>query len=289
MSSNFTLFSSPLDPSYQTVFRERETDVQPDLAEEFLREIEHEKNLEREENYRDTLRHLWEKYQQQENDIENELFEDERKHSEPINYDKRRPYSDMGASYWSSPQGMDKKKRNFPILPWLPATRKKRFPVAKRSPKPLSEDVSGTGTNDKVAKDLQAIFGEAAPEEDKKKKRSNDDLDISNKPTNGVDKKNDHAHHDDHHDDEENEKEDHHNHAQEHDDDEDFDDSDSDDDDKKKKRAVKTKRSNLEVVKEDQIIPGDISDFKKKKSVDWSNYFGMDRRKKSDWMMNKFK
>lgn len=242
--------------------------------------------MEREEKYRDTLRHLWEKYQQQENEIENELFEDERKHSEPIIYDKRRPYSDMGASYWSPPQGMDKKKRNFPILPWLPATRKKRFPVAKRSPKPLIDDVSGTGTNDKVAKDLQAIFGDtAAPQEDKKKKRSNDDLDINNKP-NGVDKKNDHSHNDE----DENDNEDHHDHdhAKEHDDDEDFDDSDSDDDDKKKKRAIK-KRSNLEVVKEDQIIPGDISDFKKKKSVDWSNYFGMDRKKKSDWMMNKFK
>lgn len=269
------------------------------MAEEFLREIEHEKNLEREEKYRDTLRHLWEKYQQQENEIENELFEDERKHLEPINYDKRRPYSDMGASYWSPPQGMDKKKRNFPILPWLPATRKKRFPVAKRSPKPLSEDVSATATNDKVAKDLQAIFGETSPqEEDKKKKRSSGDEGSDLVKKNKADKKNDHSHNvENQHDEDENENHHDHNqeldhehdHAQEHDDDEDFDDSDSDDDDKKKKRAVKNKRSNLEIVKEDQIIPGDISDFKKKKSVDWSNYFGMDRRKKSDWMMNKFK
>jgi hypothetical protein len=40
------------------------------------------------------------------------------------------------------------------------------------------------------------------------------------------------------------------------------------------------KNSNLEVVKEDQILPGDISDMKKK-SIQWSKYFGLDRRKKS--------
>lgn len=202
----------------------------------------------------------------------------------------------MGASYWSPPpQSMDKKKRNFPILPWLPATRKKRFPVAKRSPKPLSDDISRTGTNDKVAKDLSAIFGDSAPPQaDKKKKRSNDEV-LKNSDLasdHKAEKKNDHSHHDENkHDDGENDNDDHHDHdhAQEHDDDEDFDDADSDDDDKKKKRAVKMKRSNLEIVKEDQIIPGDISDFKKKKSVDWSNYFGMDRKKKSDWMMNKYK
>lgn len=100
-------------------------------------------------------------------------------------------------------------------------------------------------------------------------------------PPNNLEKPQNDQHHHDHDDDEEHEEHDDHD---EHDDedDHDFDDSDEEHDDQKKKRAVlKKKRSNLEVVKEDQLIPGDITDFKKKKSIEWSKYFGIDRRKKS--------
>lgn len=84
-----------------------------------------------------------------------------------------------------------------------------------------------------------------------------------------------------------------HEHEHDHEEDEEDDDfEDDDDDDKKKKRStgdVKKKRANLEVLKEDQIIPGDLTDFKAKKSIQWSKYWGLDRKKKSDdWFMNKY-
>jgi hypothetical protein len=48
----------------------------------------------------------------------------------------------------------------MPMLPWLPATRKKRFPVTKRSPKVNNElIIASPETNEKVSKDLQGIFG----------------------------------------------------------------------------------------------------------------------------------
>lgn len=140
---------------YQSVFREREMDVRPDLTEDFLREIDQQRNLEREEKYRETLRRLWEKYQQQENDIERELFDEERKRS------------DVQPNMYYAPMA----KKSYPILPWLPASKKKRFPVAKRSPKSY-ENTDLSGTNEKVSKDLDALFGEPGEE---KKKRSSDD------------------------------------------------------------------------------------------------------------------
>lgn len=52
---------------------------------------------------------------------------------------------------------------------------------------------------------------------------------------------------------------------------------------------MKKKRSNPEILKEDQIIPGDLTDLKTKKSVLWGKYWGFDRKKKSDdWFMSKY-
>lgn len=64
----------------------------------------------------------------------------------------------------------------MPMLPWLPASRKKRFPVTKRSPKALTPPA----TNEKVSQDLKGIFGATENQkngdsESKKKKRSSDD------------------------------------------------------------------------------------------------------------------
>lgn len=96
-------------------------------------------------------------------------------------------------------------------------------------------------------------------------------------------KTNDHHNHHDHDDNEEHDEHEEHDHEGHDGDEEEHEyDSDEEHDDKMKKRAIlKKKRSNLEIVKEDQLIPGDITDFKKKKSIQWSKYFGMDRRKKS--------
>lgn len=71
----------------------------------------------------------------------------------------------------------------MPLLPWLPASRKKRFPVTKRSPKvnenELSHSSSIGGSNDKINQDLKGIFGANTQDSDddkKKKKRSMDEI-----------------------------------------------------------------------------------------------------------------
>jgi hypothetical protein len=70
----------------------------------------------------------------------------------------------------------------MPLLPWLPATRKKRFPVTKRSPKSESEVKKVVmETSDKISKDLEGIFGDTenlkkvTGDDKKKKKRSSED------------------------------------------------------------------------------------------------------------------
>lgn len=283
-------------PSYPTAFREREIEKpyqRPDLSSDFLKEIDHQANLEREEKYVGRLRQLWDKYQQQENEIEQELFDEEHPGDpgNPLYYEKRQGFplasdSEATAIYYGPP--MEEKKRTMPILPWLPASRKKRFPVIKRSPKP--EPVT-TETDEKVAKDLQALFG--SPEE-KKKRSSGPEVEKKQSKTNETkshekrDASAEHEH-DEHeersseegHDEDEHEHEHEHDHEHDHEHTESSEEFEGEDEDKKK-RSVR-KRSNLEVVKEDQIIPGDIGEFKAKKSIQWNKYFGMDRRKKRGW------
>ncbi|XP_059620527.1 zinc finger CCCH domain-containing protein 13 [Phlebotomus argentipes] len=241
---------------YQTVFREREMDAfsDPSFAQDFLGEIERENNAEREEKYKEALRRLWEKYQQQENEIERALFEDR----SPGRFYESRKTANFPAMY-AAP--IPEKRRTFPALPWLPASRKKRFPVSKRSPAP--EEVNVSGTDEKVVKDLQGIFGDG--DNESKKKRSSDTKEHSHD--------HDHDHSEEHHD--------HENH-QDH--------EDEPEDDKKKKRAAdEKKKTNLEVVKDDQIIPGDLIDETRKKSIQWSKYFGIDRKKKSGYINDKYK
>lgn len=70
----------------------------------------------------------------------------------------------------------------MPLLPWLPASRKKRFPVAKRSPKVnIDLTIPPPEANKKVSQDLQGIFGATDSEKNgveevkSKKKRSSGD------------------------------------------------------------------------------------------------------------------
>lgn len=64
----------------------------------------------------------------------------------------------------------------------MPASRKKRFPVAKRSPKASELVKAAPETNEKVSQDLRGIFGSSKAEKNgdidavaAKKKRSSDD------------------------------------------------------------------------------------------------------------------
>jgi hypothetical protein len=80
---------------------------------------------------------------------------------------------EVAPSYWND-------KRSMPLLPWLPASRKKRFPVTKRSPKVNNElIIASPEANEKVSKDLQGIFGgeggkHGVGESSMKKKRSSE-------------------------------------------------------------------------------------------------------------------
>uniref|UniRef100_A0AAG5D8Z0 Uncharacterized protein n=1 Tax=Anopheles atroparvus TaxID=41427 RepID=A0AAG5D8Z0_ANOAO len=291
--------------SYPTVFREREQEKvypRPDLSSEFLKEMDRQAMAERDEEFQERLQHLWNKYQQEENEIEQQLFEDEQMAPQlGSGYEKRQgfPISQSEPSVMNGPP-MEARKRTLPILPWLPATRKKRFPVAKRSPKPETPTLSGT--DEKVAKDLQALFG-APPMEKEKRKRSSEPVhEPGSTVSSGVaaisstvgppateragaeatktKRQSSDEHHE--HSSEEGPDEEEHDHEHEHEHEHDHEESSEEfegEDDDKKKRSVR-KRSNLEVVKEDQILPGDIGELKSKKSIQWNKYFGMDRRKK---------
>lgn len=125
-----------------------------------MREIENEQELEREDRFKEALHNLWEKYQQQVNDIENNSPEEKKRMRMP-------PYYTLM-----------QKKRSYPVLPWLPyAERKKRFPVVKRSTKILySENMNLGKTDEKVAKELSELFGSSSSvTSDQKLKRSTDE------------------------------------------------------------------------------------------------------------------
>lgn len=286
---------SPTETPHKSVFREREQfALQPDLGQEFLDEMERERMEEEEEQYRQTLRRLWGKYQQQENSIERQLFEEpqedlyaedeEENRKRSFNLDERKKrYGYLPAHFGPAPL----KRRDYPLLPWLTNdddARKKRFPVAKRSAKPMHEEMKATGTSAKVAKDLQSLF--STKEVEGKTKRSADvamDPVKSLEETHGDQTKIAHSLKEPlEEEDEDDEQGGHTEHeADDHDHEHDIseEDSDENDEERKKKRDVSAK-STPEVVKDDQIIPGDLSDFKKKKAV-WNKYFGYDKRKKS--------
>lgn len=247
------------------------------------------------------------------------------------------------------------KKRSYPVLPWLPmaASRKKRFPVAKRSTKrsPAEGAANFGKTDEKVARELSELFGSPVEE---KKKRSTDEQEklstthaptqmatatttgasvdgtttnkgninrnLSNKKTKSTStdlvgheniaghaghvgyhghsqkqhkhrKRSDghHPHDESHEEEEESEEHEEHDEHDEHEEDEheeeedeheEFEDGDAEEE-RKKKRDVSSgeKHNNWEIIKEDQILPGDIP--RRKKSIDWSTYFGLDKKKKS--------
>ena len=133
------------------------------LAEKFLKAIDQEREDERQEEYKEQLHKLWDRYQQQEGEIEKELFNDNGNELQTEYYEdagellkkkrQRLGEIEVAPEYW-----VDKRS---PLLPWLPAARKKRFPVSKRSSSITKSDIfrSASGTDEKVVHDLQGIFG----------------------------------------------------------------------------------------------------------------------------------
>lgn len=367
--------------------------------------MDRERNIDRDRKYHALIKQIWGKYKHDDEELERQLLRNELQHTREIQdeesypdmseeededfYKRKRSMkkkrmmfapmigypSAITAGYYGGPGGpmsYQKMKRDYPMLPWLPASKKKRFPVAKRSPRPNDfRDM----TDEKVAHDLKEIFGEV--DDDKKKKRSSDDLfgmdkkraeetqeekkkrmavkksddldddkkkksvkksveeeedkkkrtvkkseieqeeEDKKKKRSDEDKKKKRAKkdrfidddaddddkkkkrsvkrkrnsddkcddeycdepHDHYADSEEDESE------EENEDDEEEDLTDDNDDDRrrrKKKRDVKKrKRANMEIFREEQIIPGDLMDIKKRDATNWSRIWGMDRRKKS--------
>lgn len=251
-----------------SVFRER--DVQPytqsEMADEFLREIEEAREVEREEKYKDALRNLWEKYQDQENDI----F---------IEPEVKRP-------------AFMQKKRTYPVLPWLPySDKRKRFPVAKRSPKV-----------DKQSKDLEEIFGKPSEDKDKKKRSVDNampppfsttttvgpaDEAQHNHTEHGHRNHSDHKHHkrDDDQDESIESEEQEHEHDDYEEESEEEEEStasgEEEEENRKKKRDTNIKMK----VCQGHLCANDKSKgngkSRQKKSIDWTQYFGLNRKKKS--------
>nr|XP_014091091.1 glutamic acid-rich protein isoform X2 [Bactrocera oleae] len=305
-----------------SVFREREVQKTPasitvpersELTKEFLRDIEDAQELEREDRFKEALRNLWEKYQQQENDIEDNSLEEKKRIRMPPFY------------------MLMQKKRSYPVLPWLPySERKKRYPVAKRSTKTsYSENMNLGKTDEKVAKELSELFGSSSSAaSDEKKKRSTDEQtqtsinDSLKVPTirNGtllvVPSKNEnvtvlldehslhhhsyenshdsphvghtqkehkhrkrsdrHGSHESHEEEEgSTESEERGEEEGEEDDEEEFEEEDLEN--RKKKRDLNIAKKFL---RNDPFPSARITNPRQKKSIDWSTYFGIDRKKK---------
>lgn len=301
----------------QSVFRERELEAnagipanvgyygnnpRTELAQDFVREIDQERKREREQLYHDDLQRLLSKYEQQEEDtmiladelqrnaiVEGAIMQQELK--DRANH----PRFNVQWDGTTAEKGIEKRRLT---LPWLPA-RRKRFPISKRSPAIQGKrDTDAAGA--KISQDLQTLFGE--PSADTK-----DRLGI-HKVAKKSDRSVESLHHSHHASDEhshEHSSHESHDHACENSE------EDMDDDDRKKKRSTTTVEptkpnitgvnSNREELKLDQLItspgssvpgPSGLSGYDEvtrisKKSIQWSKYFGLDRKKKSvdEWYM----
>ncbi|XP_062128446.1 uncharacterized protein LOC133840565 isoform X2 [Drosophila sulfurigaster albostrigata] len=302
-----------------------------ELTEQFLREIEEASEHERQDRYKAALRQLWEKYQQQENELLANGDQDEQEQQQQLFEQKKRMR--MPPYYL-----LMQKKRSYPVLPWLPynGDKKKRFPVAKRAvaESPLAK------TDERVAQELSELFGKPASEQqsEEKKKRSTEEqtkaASTTHQPetaatatalgdmrleinfqrvnvTNAAPKETPTAapakavgtpeivmhgghtgHHrkrSEHHSDEEYGEHDEHDgegEGEESSDEDDHDEFDEDDEaegegegDAGERRRKKKRAANAKHVHSPTV--GHLM-LRAKKSIDWSQYFGLDRKKKSE-------
>ncbi|XP_073844953.1 uncharacterized protein isoform X2 [Musca autumnalis] len=316
------------DESPASIFRERDVPDNFDrseLTDQFLREIERSQEHGHQDRYKEALRNLWEKYQQQENEIDGDVYEKQKKRV------RMPPY-----------YMLMQKKRSYPVLPWLPVERRKRFPVSKRSTNHMGNDspLNNLGkTDENVERELSELFGSA---NDDKKKRSIDDkqpqasstshsgdsvttavadmrLETDKNATKPEETKpvattmepmhhqhgghtmSEHKHgkrsnhpasHESHEEDggeeeEEDSEEEHeseeedeeHEHEHEHDHDHEEDDEEAKKRKKKRDAASSAKRKRNVAVPLRRTM--ESMTMRSKKSIDWSKYFGLDRKKKA--------
>lgn len=259
---------------YHSVFRElddsRRNTNEEDL--EFLSEIDRQQQIERENDYKNQLNQLWNVYGRQQNKIS------------PIGGGYIHQQSAANNGFGHRPV-MEKRQL---ILPWLPASRRKRFRVVKRSPiNNVKKFINLSGTNETVTKELRSLFGPTTLDERRKRSNINgqkQQISSSSSPPlgeilNGAhtnshkvfeneaqhkeDCKTDHDHSEDH-------KTKHESH--EHD----------ANDSRENSEELSGALNNENNLKSKRSYRSNIIPFRKKKAIQWSKYLGLDRRKKSD-------
>lgn len=259
---------------YHSVFRELD-DKNTNEDMEFLSEIDRQQQIERENDYKNQLQQLWNVYGRQQNKISGggEILTH-------LNNNVHRPIME---------------KRQL-ILPWLPASRRKRFRVVKRSPiNNVKKFINvSAGTNETVTKELRSLFGPTSLDERRKRSNTGQKQISLSSPAppppgeilNGAitsstnshktfeneshkeDCKTDHDH-----------SEDHKHQVTEHEINDSQENSEELSSALSNENTLKSKRS---YRSGSNIIP-----FRKKKAIQWSKYLGLDRRKKSDSWENK--
>lgn len=349
----------PAEPiPYQSVFRERELEgasssnpsssigyynnaPQSELAQDFLREIDHERNLERDQLYRENLRRVLAKYeQQQENAIEREILADELQrnvimedaHLQHELKEQNSHHQHKPSAVWDGAAAEVTVEKRRLVLPWLPASRRKRFPISKRSPVGHSKH-DREATNENVARDLQAIFGEpgsSAASAERRQQQLSESHKIAKKSDRTIELQDHSQHHDDFQDMHQNDQDHIHHHnstgedvdkykndqdsflEHDHDHEEHLAHSHEDDHPHEIEHSSHSSTNpHPEELKLDQLIGSAAASSaapatstqdatkgvanaitkKNKKSIQWSKYFGLDRKKKSvdDWFMSPHK
>lgn len=231
---------------------------------EFLNEIDRQQQLERDNDYKNQLRQLWTAYGRQNN-----------RHS---------PSAVDMATVMGGPRPRPITEKRQLILPWLPATRRKRFRVVKRSPvNSAKKIVNVSGTNETVTKELRSLFG--PPSMDERRKRSNGRTSAPGEILNGESTHhpniNDNQPHNESNDDHKHEEcKSEHDHAEDHE-------VKSDNKGQSNEGEIVDSTVNSEEISDSKSYRNDLIPYRKKKAIQWSKYLGLDRRKKSDGWANK--
>lgn len=260
---------------YHSVFRELD-DKNSNEEMAFLNEIDRQQMLERDNDYKNQLRQLWTAYGRQ---------------------NVRHSPSAVDAASMLNGRRPVMEKRQL-VLPWLPATRRKRFRVVKRSPvNSAKKIVNVSGTNETVTKELRSLFGPPSAM-DERRKRSNGQTSAPGEILNGasihhqtVNENQPHTNNDDHkHDDCKTE----HDHAEDHEVKSDnkqqpaneMENGDSSAENSEEMSDSKLS-ANENITGKQRSYRNDLIPYRKKKAIQWSKYLGLDRRKKSDGWANK--
>ncbi|XP_011196774.1 nucleolin isoform X2 [Zeugodacus cucurbitae] len=301
-----------------SIFREREIQKAPtsvtvpehsELTKEFLREIEDAQEFEREDHFKETLRNLLEQYQQQENDIEDSEFEEKKRMRMPPFYmlmQKKRSYPVLPWLPYSE------RKKRFPVAKRSTKTLYSGNMNLGKTDEKVTQELSelfgssSSSTSDEKRKrstDEQTQtsfhgFTALAPtfENATLLKGPSNKQNVTNTDKNidvllnehslhipHIQKEHKHRKRSDHHGSHESHDEEEGSTESEEREDEEGEEEDEEEFEEEDLEKRKKKRD-LNIVKKflrDENFPSQRTDnLRQKKSIDWSTYFGIDRKKK---------